>query len=385
MSTTRAVKHRARDAAIIVIMAVFLGVLLEIGTRVVDRLRSHRWSATKAAEFDAEIHRVLTLYRRHPFLNTAPRAGASAAAFGKRASFNSQGYRSPERPSIKPPGATRILCSGGSTTFDISAADDAATWPWRIETTLRSRGRNVEVFNAGFPGWTSLENLISLAIRDLDMAPDVVILYQGINDLQPASHRPFDRQYEHGHAEIAARALGFGLRPLKWFDHSLFVEKSRELLFGEEDQWRSLRSAPVARGLIPEIPTEAVTTFKRNVRSYVSIATAAGAKVVLVTQSIRVRGKSVDADLDYLAHWIEGLEPTEASEQLDRFNEVLRCLSLEGPALLIDVAEEVPWEDGDFADPMHFSARGSERMATFMADSLERSVLSGIGGESGRS
>jgi lysophospholipase L1-like esterase len=134
---------------------------------------------------------------------------------------------------------------------------------------------------------------------------------------------------------------------------------------------------------MPEVPPDAVATFERNVRSYVAVAAASGAQVVLVTQSIHVRRRSVDAGLSYLAQWIEGLEPTEASKQLERFNSVLRSLSREGPALLIDVAEEVPWEDTDFTDPMHFSDRGSERMATFMADSLERSVLSGAGRESG--
>jgi len=333
--------------------------------------------------FSAEIHRALRLYRRHPFLNVAPREGASAAAFGKQASFNSLGYRSPERSRSKSPGVVRFVCSGGSTTFDISSVDDMSTWPWRIETTLRSHGLDVEVFNAGFPGWTSLENLVSLAIRDVDLAPDVAVLYQGINDLQPASHRPFDGQYEHGHADMVVRALGFELQPLKWYDRSLLVEKTRDLVLGEVDPWRRLRSASGPREFMPEVPAEAVATFERNVRSYVAVATAAGAQVVLVTQPIRVRRGSHDADLSYLAQWVDGLEPTAVPVQLERFNAVLRGLSLEGQTLLIDVAREVPWEDGDFADPMHVSARGSERMAAFLADSLERTVLPGAGCKSG--
>jgi lysophospholipase L1-like esterase len=378
----RRIARGARDAAIILVLSLAFAGLLEVGVRVAGRLRSTTWPSTKAARFTVEIHRALELYRRHPFLNASPREGARVVAFGKQASFNSLGYRSPERPRSKPPGVVRIVCSGGSTTFDLLALDDAGTWPWRVETALRRRGLDVEVFNAGFPGWTSLENLISLAIRDVDLAPDVVILYQSINDLQPASHRPFDAQYEHGHAEIVIRALGFDLQPLRWYERSVLVEKSRELVLGESDPWQRL-SGPGAGEPVPEVPAEAVTTFERNLRSYVAVAAAADARAVLVTQSIRVRRGSVDADLRYLAQWIEGLEPIAVASQLERFNEVMRVVSREGTALLIDVAREVPWEDGDFADPLHFSGRGSERMADFMARSLELTPLPSVGDTSG--
>jgi len=332
-------------------------------------------------EFNTEIHRALRLYRRHPFLNTAPREGVDATAFGKQVSFNSLGYRSPERSRRKSAGEMRIVFSGGSTTFDLLSVDDSHSWPWRIETILRSRGQDVEVFNAGFPGWTSLENLISLTIRDLDLSPDVVVLYQGINDLQPASHQPFDRQYERGHAEMAERALGFQLQPLRWYDRSLLVEKSRELVIGELDPWKRLKKSYGARERMLEIPTVALATFERNVRAYLSVAISAGAQVVLVTQPIRVRSGSEEADRAYLEGWIEGLEPTAVPAQLERLNDVMRSIAQEGPAFLIDAVEGVAWDDRDFADPMHFSARGSERMAIFMADSLEHAVYDGVGSD----
>ena len=371
MRGKKTVPHRLRDIFTILISTIVLGIVAEGVTRVVIRFQSHSWPATQAVKFDTEIRGLIRLYRRHPFLNTAPREGMRVAAFGKQVSFNSLGYRSPERPAKKPPGTMRILCAGGSTTFDILSANDSQTWPWKMEETLRDRGLEVEVFNAGFPGWTSLENLVSLAIRDLDLDPDIVVLYQGINDLQPASHQPFDSQYEHGHAEESLRALGFELQPLKWYDHSLFVEKARELVVGNRDPWQRLQNLTPPEDALLELPTAALETFDRNVRSFVAIAVAGGSRVALVTQPLRVRSESAEADRAYLAQWLLGLDPTAVPTQLERLNSVMRELTMAGPAVLVDAAKGVAWKDSDFGDPMHFSAEGSTRMASFMADIVE--------------
>ncbi|MCW8984553.1 MAG: SGNH/GDSL hydrolase family protein [Thermoanaerobaculales bacterium] len=384
MGETKTIGRRVRDLVIILISTIGLGILAEVGTRVVILIGSHTWPTTKAAKFDTELRGLLALYRRHPFLNTSPNEGMSASAFGKQASFNSLGYRSPERPATKTPGTIRILCAGGSTTFDILSADDSQTWPWKMEEILRARGLEAEVFNAGFPGWTSLENLISLANRDLDIDPDIVVLYQGINDLQPASHQPFDSQYEHGHAEEAVRALGFELQPLKWYEHSLLVEKARELVVGTQDPWQRLQSFTPSDDSVTELPAAALETFERNLQSFVAVAVAGGSEVVLVTQPMRIRSGHTEADQAYLAQWILGLDPTVAPAQLERFNSVVRELTMAGPAVLADVARDVAWEESDFGDPMHFSTEGSARMARVMADIVE-GVFHGTDGAAGGS
>jgi lysophospholipase L1-like esterase len=361
-------EHRLRDAALVSLIALMLAGFLEGSLRLGMRLLTGRWPIPAAVSFHDEISRALGLYRRHPFLNTAPREGASAEAFGKEASFNSLGYRSPERPLAKPPSVRRVLCAGGSTTFDILADDDAGTWPRRLEAKLRAIGPDIEVWNAGFPGWTSLENLISLEIRDIDLDPDVVVLFQGINDLQPASHRPFDRQYERGHAEQSVTALGFELDPPRWYERSILVERVRKAIIGLPSPYDKLDTPADRDGLITVIPPVSVTTFERNLRSFVAVARADGAIVVLVTQPLRVRPASRERDLAYLAGWVRGLDPESASGELERLNDVLRDLASEEGVRLADAASDIPWTDGDFVDPMHFSARGSERLAGFLAE-----------------
>ncbi|HET9210102.1 MAG TPA: SGNH/GDSL hydrolase family protein, partial [Thermoanaerobaculia bacterium] len=217
----RPVSRLLRGLLLGLLVAALLLISGEALLRVTLRLRDGVWPQTRAAVFYGEMRRLRSVYRRHAYLNTGPHEGGKVAVFGKRATLNRLGYRSPERPRVKPPGVRRVLLAGGSTTFDVLAPDDAATWPRLLEARLQAGGGKVEVWNAGFPGWTSQENVIALAIRDLDLAPDLAVLYQGINDLQPAAHQPFDPQYEHGHAELARRALGLELPPPSWLARSL--------------------------------------------------------------------------------------------------------------------------------------------------------------------
>jgi hypothetical protein len=349
-------------------VAVLLLAGAEAGLRIVLRLRDGAWPRTRAAAFYDQIRVLRRIYRRHAYLNTGPREGGRAEVFGKSATLNRLGYRSPERPREKPPGVVRVLVSGGSTTFDVLASDDAAAWPSLLESRLRAGGRPVEVWNAGFPGWTSQENVISLAIRDLDLAPDLAVLYQGLNDLQPAAHQPFDPQYEHGHAELARRALGLDLPPPSWLGRSLLVEKLRDLASGPADPWRAVNQP----GGVPErrrdhVAPESLATFERNVRSFAALARSRGAGVLLVTQPLRIRVAQRSTDHDWLAGWYPGLIPEAVPAELERLNDVLRRLAKEGVGTLADADREIPWADADFGDPLHYTEEGRHKLVDYLA------------------
>jgi lysophospholipase L1-like esterase len=360
------VKAILRIAAVLAITAGLL-LVLEGGTRLVLRLTTGAWPQTAASHARQQQEEAQRLYRRHPFLNTAPHEGVQVHAFGKEAAFNHLGYRSPERPLVAAPGTMRILCAGGSTTFDLLAESDEKTWPFRLEQKLRQRQPRVEVWNAGFPGWTSLESLISLSLRDVDLRPAVVILLQGDNDLQPGGYLPFDPHYEHGHAELTVRALGFDRPPLPWRARSVLLEHLRAAWARAGDPWASLdpnqpRRRRLAAGALP--------TFARNVRSFVAVARAHGAAVVLVTQVIRIRGQQQADDLKYLAQWLPALAPEAVPGELERLNGALRAMRGEAGVRIADAAARIDWRDEDFADPLHFSPQGSERFAAFLAAEL---------------
>jgi lysophospholipase L1-like esterase len=357
-------------AVVALLLAVGLFAVGEAALRVAGRVRTGAWPVTEAVARQRTLAQLARLFRPHPYLVVAPREGARIEIGGKSASFNAAGYRSPERPVAKPPGTLRVVVAGGSTTFDTLAPSDAESWPWLLEAELRRRDWPVEVWNAGLPTWTSAESLISLALRDLDLEPDVVVFYHGINDLQPAAFRPFERDYERGHPRLARAALGLLDRPPPPWRRSLLLA--------------ALAPPPAAAPPAAEgggaLPPAAIDTFARNVRSFAALAAAEGAATLLVTQPMRLRRGHLAADRRYLEEWLPGWQGSAAPGQLERLNDVLRAAPLELAAdapgtALADAAAAIDWRDEDFGDPVHNTRGGAAKLALFLADGVESALL----------
>ncbi len=98
--------------------------------------------------------------------------------------LNNWGFRNTEDfPEVKPAGATRIYCSGGSTTFCYNLDTDAA-WPSVLQRKLRAipGHEKDEVMNAGEICY-SLGHEFGLARRLLPkLKPDIVITFTGVNE-----------------------------------------------------------------------------------------------------------------------------------------------------------------------------------------------------------
>lgn len=100
---------------------------------------------------------------------------------------NEDGFRVPSPhyalPKEKPAGQLRIAFLGGSLVQLASTFD--STLPGSLRTILRERypGRDIEVINAGIQSCVSRQSLAQLLFTVVDYHPDIVILYDGGNDL----------------------------------------------------------------------------------------------------------------------------------------------------------------------------------------------------------
>jgi lysophospholipase L1-like esterase len=352
-------------------IAVALFLALEGGCRVALRARTGAWPETRVEAYTKFVRKIGSAYRPHPLLIVAGRPDATLEAAGKVLHLNARGQRATnvrDLPLPKPSGVFRIVCEGGSTTFDLLAPDDASTWPARLGTLLAPRA---DVANAGFPGWTSLESLVSLEIRDVDLAPDLVVVFSGVNDLQPAGHVPFHADYSVGHADILPRVTGVAPVPVRLVSRSVLLE----WLLG---RLRPAGSPAPAEGFTPsyawaggpkrdDIPAAAVAVYERNLRSTIAVARARGARTLLVAQTARVRPGHEAEDRTWLEGWTPGLTSKGYLAGLGRYNEVARRLGGEGAALFLDPFADGAFPDGAFLDPVHFSPEGSDRFARALA------------------
>ncbi len=154
-------------------------VLMEIGLRVYFGLFGTPQDKLLYVDSTEEIEKEMVSENAIvplPYLNY----GLNPAYHG----HNSMGYRGPEIAMPKPPGTFRIVAMGDSTTYGLGM-DASNAYPAQLQDILRQQYgySNVEVINAGVIGYTSWETFINLSLRVIELEPDMVIIYDGTNDV----------------------------------------------------------------------------------------------------------------------------------------------------------------------------------------------------------
>ncbi|HUT52723.1 MAG TPA: GDSL-type esterase/lipase family protein [bacterium] len=105
--------------------------------------------------------------------------------------INARGLRNDEEFADAPAaGSLRIICLGDSVTFGWGL-ESAYTYPNLLRERLRALlpGREVEVINAGFPGYASRQGLIWMDQELAGLQPAILIVQYGFNDSLPDWHR----------------------------------------------------------------------------------------------------------------------------------------------------------------------------------------------------
>lgn len=175
------IKTPRKSEFILLLVSVSLTfAVLEIGSRIWLNYLSTTDQYDKFVLF-TDIDPEDYAFSPHPYLGYYPTPN-----YRKGLTFhNSLGYRNDEFTLEKPEGVFRIVTLGGSSTYDVRIPDNASMFTTRLQESLSDDYgfRNVEVINAGVPGYNSWEILVNLEFRVLDLDPDLVVIYEGTNDV----------------------------------------------------------------------------------------------------------------------------------------------------------------------------------------------------------
>ena len=100
--------------------------------------------------------------------------------------INSLGFRGDEMTAEKPDDAYRIFMLGGSTMFGHGATSDQTTIPGYVQKNFNENFSElqIEVINSGIQGADSFDELELIGSKLLDYSPNLVIIYDGWNDLR---------------------------------------------------------------------------------------------------------------------------------------------------------------------------------------------------------
>lgn len=253
--------------------------------------------------------------------------------------INAQGFRG---RALGPPtpGARVVLVLGDSCAFGWRIRDVEKTFAARLERKLASRGAAVEVYNLSQPGYSSTQTRMLYERWAPVLSPDVLILYQGWNDLWQSSGGSDREQIE--------RLTRLSSSPVGW------IRRSRT--FRLADGWqRSLRSM-LASGRAAEGETRRVP-LEESIANHRAVA-----------EDVRARGGVV--------LWVPPPFSAYADASLHPMADQNRSLAaaLEGVVEPVVVPEMEPSDRRSpsffVEDAFHPNALGAERLARALAERL---------------
>jgi lysophospholipase L1-like esterase len=288
---------------------------------------------------------------------------------------NSLGFRGEEIEQPKPKNTYRIVCLGGSTTYSEGVNDYHESYPYLLEKHLKASGwESVQVINAGVPGYSSLETLINFQTRVRGLAPDMIIVYQNVNDLHSRLVWP-PESYKADRTGIYASPKLFNAIPLWEYSALIRITLVRLGLtdsHGSINQIIKLADTYIINqdhleknglnhiNLNEVLKTNKPVFFHQNIQSLTTLAQSLGIKVVLSTFIY-----SEDFPETNILFSEQAIRAA-----IEEQNDVLRDISETSGALLYDLARDIPADKTLFTDGIHFNIKGNQVRAKKITEFL---------------
>lgn len=278
---------------------------------------------------------------------------------------NSLGLRGPEIIVPKPKGRVRIALLGGSTTYEDFVKDWHKDFARQLEEELRKRlpDRDIEVINAGLPGWDSWEDLINLEFRLLDLDLDLIIIYEGTNEVHARLVRPnaykadnsgSKKQWERKPClELTCLKLVQRITGLDTYGFDIIA--SSAALYPKSDEYNAILGMRPTEALAKNSPKYS----ERNLRNIIAVARENGIDVLLATWAWS------DQLGDYAAtsHYQQGFR-----EQ----NDIVKSVGKLKDVPVYDFAVDMPKDITYWGDGRHNNEAGialkAQLFATFMVN-----------------
>ena len=147
--------------------------------------------------------------------------------------INSHGFRGEEFSETKAVGVYRIVMLGGSTMFGTGATSDNTTIPGYMNEIFEQRNSemNIQIINAGIQAADSNSELNLIKNKLLKFSPDMIILYDGWNDLR-ANHDAVELLENWKSACELGKTNNFDivitLQPIAGFGNKILTEQELE-------------------------------------------------------------------------------------------------------------------------------------------------------------
>lgn len=274
---------------------------------------------------------------------------------------NSLGFRGPEIEISKPKERFRIAILGGSTTYEDYIKDWKKDFARSLEYELRQSfpTKDIEVINAGLPGWDSWEDLINLQFRLLDLDLDLIIVYEGTNDVHARLVRPDAYKADNSGSKVQwERKPCFDIWCIKIVQritgldaYSFNITAPTAALFPSSNTYNSVLGMTPMEALEKNLPVYS----ERNLRNIIAVAHEHEIRVLLATWA----WSSQHDDYAASSHYEKGFR-----DQNDMIKKVAELKKV----LVYDFASEMPMDKKYWGDGRHNNEEGVALKAKMFAN-----------------
>ena len=261
----------------------------------------------------------------------------------------------------------RVALVGGSTTFG-SMAGDRDTWAALLQGLL---GDQYAVINYGTAGYTTAENIIQMALIVPEKDPDIVIFYEGWNDISNYHDQKLGPDYyTHGIKQIEGNMENDRFKNTDW----LWFQASERIFFFKLThiirQLLVKKSDALPLGF--DTPDPFVDRiYLRNLKTL---------KLLALQMNPETKVMFVPQILNYAAFqdkkpriWSRYINDNAMPKLMDRFNQIMNevCQPGESRCIVVNEVLKVNWESADFRDDGHFNYHGGAKFAPVIADKIK--------------
>lgn len=291
--------------------------------------------------------------------------------------INSDNFRYDELTENKPDNIYRIFIVGGSTVLDKDRSYEKNLVK-QIENMLQDYypNKKIQVINAGYERYTSQHSLILYETKISDFNPDLIVVWQGFNDLYYSCMSDFipikkyRNDYSHFYEVLTNVTNSYFNYDLKLIS----VERLKKAFFENfyADIRKNFIKTEPKMEYVEMDSFPSLNAYIRNVNYMIKLAKADNVKIILGNQPNNYLDdpKAYVLAQFYCKKGTINVSLKSIRTAMNKFNESSRKIALEQNIPFIDIESRVPktWEY--FTDDVHYTDKGSKRVAEVVFESI---------------
>ncbi|KAA3601539.1 MAG: SGNH/GDSL hydrolase family protein [Calditrichaeota bacterium] len=263
-------------------------------------------------------------------------------------------HKTKPTPKQKPENTFRIITVGGSTTANERAFySDEADYAIELEKLLsqNSKGKNIEVLNAGADAYSTAQSLINIQFRLLEFEPDLIILMHNVND---RSVNYFGKVVEGDYSNKYLEEVFLNPELQVGYSFYGFIFQSRLLAkFGLPELLASKGSINYDNNI-----EDGIRIFKRNLTSISQICKQNGVELILLSQPN-----------SFSKFYFEG-----EKEQIILYDQIIKEVAEANEVIFVDMFSEMGQDKELFVDPVHYSLKGIQKFAKILSEEISANL-----------